>query len=177
MRIVKLKDQKELQIRKAAENDAEDMIQYLNLVGGESDNLLFGENEFRLSIEEEKAYINRTNEDFTSLMLLGLVDNQIAAIGQITALKNSRLAHNSEIAISVRKDYWRQGIGMSMMEELLQFAKDSPKIKNVNLAVRASNEAAIRLYKQIGFEQVGCNKNFFYIKGEFDDRIIMELYL
>ena len=38
-------------IREADSDDAEKMILYLNQVGGESDNLLHGENEFIVPIE------------------------------------------------------------------------------------------------------------------------------
>ena len=43
---IKLKNGQNLILRKANGNDAEKMIEYLNTVGGESDNLLFGKNEF-----------------------------------------------------------------------------------------------------------------------------------
>ena len=38
-------------IREAVPDDAENMISYLNQVGGESDYLLYGENEFNVPIE------------------------------------------------------------------------------------------------------------------------------
>ncbi|MBO7136326.1 MAG: hypothetical protein J6V73_06840 [Spirochaetaceae bacterium] len=41
-------------IREAVPEDAEKMISYLNQVGGESDNLLHGENEFTVPIEGVK---------------------------------------------------------------------------------------------------------------------------
>ena len=41
-------------IREAVPDDAEKMIQYLNQVGGESDNLLHGANEFKVPIEGVK---------------------------------------------------------------------------------------------------------------------------
>ena len=37
-------------IREAIQEDAEKMLCYLNQIGGESDNLLFGYNEFRLDV-------------------------------------------------------------------------------------------------------------------------------
>ncbi|BBK76728.1 hypothetical protein CBU03nite_01320 [Clostridium butyricum] len=44
-------------MREATVDDANDIIEYLNTVGGESNNLLFGEGEFKLTIEQEKTYI------------------------------------------------------------------------------------------------------------------------
>ncbi|MEA4960851.1 hypothetical protein [Lutispora sp.] len=53
---ISLKNGEKLILRKPKVEDAENMIKYLNLVGGESDNLLFGKDEFRLTVEQEKEY-------------------------------------------------------------------------------------------------------------------------
>ena len=49
---VELKNGAELILREATVDDANDIIEYLNIVGGESNNLLFGEDEFKLTIEQ-----------------------------------------------------------------------------------------------------------------------------
>lgn len=41
-------------ITKASLDDAEDIVNFLNKVGGESDFLTFGLNDFPLSVEDEK---------------------------------------------------------------------------------------------------------------------------
>ncbi len=48
LKLVKLENRKVLILRKPTEEDSEAMIEYLNIVGGESDNLLFGKNELDL---------------------------------------------------------------------------------------------------------------------------------
>ncbi len=101
---IKLKSGKELLLRKPMEEDASAMIEYLNIVGGESDNLLFGENEFRFTVEQEKEHIKNINEDNNALMLLGVIDNQVVSISQVSAPNRKRIAHNSELAISVKKN-------------------------------------------------------------------------
>ena len=61
---VKLKNGQVLILRKPTVDYAEKMVNYLNIVGGESDNLLFGKNEFHLSVEQEKEYIkNLSNQE------------------------------------------------------------------------------------------------------------------
>ena len=59
---VKLKNGQMLTLRKPTVDYAEKMVNYLNSVGGESDNLLFGKNEFHLSVEQEKEYIKMVNK-------------------------------------------------------------------------------------------------------------------
>ncbi|HCX62889.1 MAG TPA: N-acetyltransferase, partial [Clostridiales bacterium] len=70
-KVVKLKNGKDLLLRNAEEFDAEKMITYLNAVGGESDNLLFGKDGFHLTIEQEREYLKNAKENPDMLMLLG----------------------------------------------------------------------------------------------------------
>lgn len=174
---ITLKNDELLILREPTESDAKDMIDYLNTVGGESDNLLFGKGEFHLTVEQEMAYLKKVRNDPNMRMILGLINNTIVSISEIRALSRKRIAHNSEIAISVKKDYWRNGIGSAVMEELIRFAKEHENIKNISLGVRASNENAIRLYEKFGFVKVGVHKDYFYINGIYDDEWIMDLYL
>ncbi|MBU5676325.1 GNAT family N-acetyltransferase [Alkaliphilus sp. MSJ-5] len=172
-----LKNGNQLILRKPMIEDAEKIIEYLNIVGGESDNLLFGKDEFHLTIEQEKEYIINLNNNPNVLMVLGIVEDNIVSIAQISSSNRKRIAHNSEIAISVRKDYWGNGIGSAMMQELIRFAKEYGTIRNISLGVRASNKNAIILYEKFGFQKIGLHKNYFNVNGSFDDEILMDLYI
>lgn len=164
-------------IREPIEEDAKNMIEYLNIVGGESDNLLFGKDEFRLSVEQESEYIKKIQKDPNIRMILGLVNSTVVSIAEIRCLSRKRISHNSEVAISVKKEYWSLGVGSSVMEELIRFAKEHELIKNISLGVKASNERAIKLYEKFGFVKVGSHKDYLNINGEYDDEYIMDLYL
>lgn len=109
-------------------------------------------------------------------MILGIVDNHIASVSQISGNNRKRTAHIGELCISVKKDYWNMGIGSVVMKELISFAKEH-KIRNVSLGVKASNSKAMKLYEKFGFEKVGVHKNYFNINGTYDDEILMDLYL
>ena len=174
---VELKNGAELILRKATVDDANDIIEYLNIVGGESNNLLFGEDEFKLTIEQEKAYIENINKDKNSLMLLGVIDNRIVSVSQISSENRQRIGHNSELAISVIKEYWGNRVGSFVIEQLIKFAKDNKSIKNISLGVKEDNHNAIKLYKSHGFVEVGIHKNFFNINGDYYDEILMDLYI
>lgn len=172
-----LKNGENLILRQPTSDDAKDMIEYLNIVGGESDNLLFREGEFNLNVEQEMCHIENTNKNPNVLMIVGVIDDKIVSIAQIASPSKERIAHNSEIAISVKKEYWSIGIGSFVMETLINFAKKHNTIKNISLGVKASNHNAIKLYEKYGFKKVGIHKNFFNINGKFDDEIIMDLYI
>ncbi|SFO12528.1 GNAT family N-acetyltransferase [Proteiniclasticum ruminis] len=170
-----LKNGELLTIRKPEEQDATSILSYLNQVGGESDNLLFGENEFPLTVEQEISYLKSLESQPGTLMLLGLLDSEIVSVAQISSLPRKRIAHNAEIALSVKKAHWQKGIGRHVMEELLTFARNSGTIRTVSLGVKADNESAIVLYEKLGFKKTGVHKDYFLIRGNYFDELLMDL--
>lgn len=172
-----IKDGRQLLLRKADPEDAAEIIEYLNIVGGESDNLLFGRDEFQFTVEQEAEYIKSSYDNPNMLMLLGVINNSIVSVAHISSPGRKRITHNSEIAISVKKEYWGRGIGGAVMQQLIRFAKDSGKIRNISLGVKASNVNAIKLYEKCGFVKIGVHTNYFNIDGMYDDEILMDLQI
>ncbi len=169
-----LKNKYKLILKTPTTNDALGMVEYLNIIGGESDNLLFGKGEFHLTVEQEKEYIDNLGNN--KYMILGIINNNIVSIAQISRSSRKRIAHNSEIALSVKKAYWHIGVGSAMLAELISFAKDQ-EIMNISLGVKKSNVNAIRLYEKFDFKKIGEHRNFFNANGVFDDIILMDLNL
>lgn len=62
--------------------------------------------------------------------------------------------------IAVHPDHRRQGLGTAILRSLLRHAKDA-KLDSVSLEVRASNVAAVNLYKEAGFVEMGRRKGFY----------------
>lgn len=176
-REITLKNGDLLIIREPKEDDARAIIEYCNTVGGESDNLTFGKDEFHNTIEQEIDFIKRINEGSNIMMLLGVINCSIVSIANIIRQTKKRLSHNSEIGISVKKDYWRNGIGSIVIEQLINYAKECGEIKNISLGVRATNLNAIKMYEKFGFVKVGVHNKYFNINGVYDDELIMDLYL
>ena len=80
--------------------------------------------------------------------------------------------HIANLAV---KDTWRGcGIATWMMNVIFHIAHEN-QIKIMHLEVRKSNEPAIKLYKNFGFEIVGCRKN--YYEKEKEDAILMSTYI
>ncbi len=172
-----LKNGKELVIEKAKVSDAKEIIEYLNIVGGESDNLLFGKDEFRLTVEEEEKYIESLSDSTTSALFLGRIDNKIVSVASVVSANRNRIAHHGDVALSVKQEFWGLGIGYKMMGNVKNFAKDNGTTTILHLGVRSDNVNAIELYKKCGYEEIGVFKKFFKIGDEYFDEILMNLYL
>ena len=174
---MQLKNGKNLLIRNARKEDAAEVINYLNVVGGESDNLLFGANEFHMTVEQEEKYIESLENSPTSILLVGIVEGKIICVGNISAPKRKRIAHQGDIAMSVSKEFWGLGAGTHLMTALIDFAKSTGKLEILHLMVRADNERAIALYKKMGFQEIGMYPKYTQINGIYFDDILMYLYL
>ena len=78
------------------------------------------------------------------------------------------MSHAAELGISTLKEFWGQGIGSRLMEEMIAYAKENG-ITKINLRVRADNERAKALYRKFGFEKEGDDRRMMEIDGEYFD--------
>jgi RimJ/RimL family protein N-acetyltransferase len=165
----------ELILRDPEKEDASAILDYLRTVGGESDNLLFGKDGVPFTIAQEENLIQEMNRDEGSFMVIGEVKGEIVSLANLVTPKRARIAHNAEIALSVRKDHWNHGVGRAVMTELIDFARRHPGIHNVHLGVKKENEGAIHLYEKMGFVRTGSHKDYFQIDGVFYDLVLMDM--
>lgn len=112
MKSVILKNGAEFIIDKAKKEDAKDIIEYLNIIGGESENLLFGANGFPLSTEQEEEVIESKNSSLTSCLMIGRIDGEVASVISLTAPMRERIAHTCEIAIKLYEKLGFEKIGL-----------------------------------------------------------------
>ena len=152
------------------------MISYLNQVGGESDNLLIGENEFTVPIEGVKRKLAMSKDSENSIVLIALENDQIIARAELEGYYPARIRHRAKFSISVKKEYWNQGIGTEMIKRIFEQAKNL-KIRIIELEVIADNERGINLYHKMGFADIGIYKDYFFVNGIFKDAVVMQKIL
>ena len=76
----------------------------------------------------------------------------------------------------VAQDARRQGVGRSLLEAAVSWAKASG-VSKLELHVFPWNEPAIRLYEKFGFEREGYRKGHYQRAGEMVDAILMAFSL
>lgn len=170
-----LRDGREVTIRKAERPDAPRMVEYLSVIGGESDNLTFGLNELEITIEKEEMIIESINSRDNSIMIIAEINGEIASMLSMNCGTRPRTSHVGEFGITVRKHFWNFGIGSAMIDYMIEWAKNTNIVRKVNLRVRSDNSKAIALYKKHGFREEGLATRDLYINGKFYDSIIMGL--
>lgn len=165
-----------VEIRSVNIKDAEEILEYCKIVGGETDNLLFGSEGLGFSVETERTIIENIAVKEKDIMLAAMDGDNVVGIGNIMGNGRMRIGHQARLAISVRKDYWGQGVGSRIMQSLIDFVKER-SIEVITLEVYHDNESAIKLYQKFGFKEIGYFKNFSKVNGEYKDAVLMNLYL
>lgn len=166
----------ELFISEAEIEDASMIIDYLNQVGGESDNLTYGLNECFLNEFEEMEVIQDFIDQENSLFLCGFIDDELVSLLSIQGEQKERLKHIGHFAITVKKEYWNMGIASMMMEEALEMIKET-SLKILDLEVKEDNLSAINLYKKFNFQEIGRYPQMFNVNQKYYDALLMNLYI
>ena len=162
-----------VEIVRAQAEDAAALLDYLKIVGGETDNLSFGAEGVPLDVEAEKAYLGMQAKSCDSIQLLAKVNGEIIGTASLSR-KQRRMGHRAEFGIGLKKAWWGCGAASALMERILAFAKETG-VEQVNLEVRSDNKRAIALYEKFGFRKLCTFPGFFKINGEMIDFDLMNL--
>ena len=101
-------------------------------------------------------------------------------VGMVTLLQESglKMKHRANIfAMYVSPTSRGKGIGKALMEKAIKLAKESKDIEKINLSVVSSNEAAKKLYHQLGFNVFGKEEMALKVGETYYEELHMELVL
>ena len=101
---------------------------------------------------------------------VALADEERAGYAEIRMIAGEGQIYN----IAIAPEFRREGIGEALLQHLIDKA-DADGCKLVTLEVRSGNEAAMELYKKLGFREVGRRKGYYAKGGE--DAVLMDLDL
>lgn len=165
-------------IRRAVATDAGALLEYLKLIGSESDNLTFDGNGLPFSVSDEEAYLEAKEKSANSITLLAHLDGEIVGCLSVDAPPRKRLRHRGEVAVSVCRGCWGKGVGSALFTAMLKWARtDSTGLRKLDLVVRSDNNRALSLYRKFGFVEEGRLSRLLCIDGQFHDGITMGLLL
>jgi RimJ/RimL family protein N-acetyltransferase len=176
MRQYLTKDERKFTIRCPTEGDAEDIINYSKKVFASTDQVLTTLDEYTITVENEKIWINNFNQNQDALVLVAELNNQIIGLLFFVPQPKKKNSHTGEFGVNVHPDYQHIGIGRVLVEELLMWAKDNSHIEKVFLTVFHTNHKAIQLYKNLGFIEEGRHvKAIKQLNGDYVD--IIQMYV
>ncbi|MFD2444393.1 GNAT family N-acetyltransferase [Bacillus sp. CGMCC 1.16607] len=134
------------------------------------------EREVEFSLETVGERIIPTADKF----VLGACNDQGSLVGIVTFIRENSLKTNHKgnvFGMYVARESRGLGIGKSLMLELIKKASNFDGLEQINLAVVSKNDFAKRLYKSVGFEVYGVERNALKFNGQYFDEDLMVLYI
>ncbi len=128
--------------------------------------------DFRYTLDEEQVVIARAAHADDRLFLVAELEGQIVGVATCNAGERGYL-HTCTLGVTVRRELRHQGIGMALMQAMIDWARSSPEVHRLELWVFADNLPAIALYEKLGFEHEGRQRAAFWKEGEFKDLLLM----
>src|SRR5665647_100345 len=111
-------------LRSPRTEDADSILYNLRLTSEETGFMARYPEEITMSIESEQKFLADQQTDPKSLMIAAVIDGKIIANAGISCVQNNiKFLHRALLGISIQKEYWDIGIGSSILNELILWAK------------------------------------------------------
>lgn len=122
--------------------------------------------------EAWKKRVENRPEGFHSLV--ASVDGRIVGcLALWNPSKTPRRRHVAELGMSVHDEWQGKGVGTALMQAAIELADKWLVLSRLELTVFADNEAAIRLYRNCGFEIEGTHRMYAFRDGRYADAHFM----
>ncbi len=173
-REVVLKDGRICVLRPTVPADAADMIEYLKETAGETEFLLRYPDEVTYTPEREEEILKSIHDDPRSVMMVAVVDGEIAGNCGISELGAKRkIRHRCSMGIALYEAFWHLGIGTAMIGYLTELAGQIG-YEQMDLEVVAENTRAQALYRKCGFVESGRRHHALrFDDGTYHDEVLM----
>jgi ribosomal-protein-alanine N-acetyltransferase len=116
----------------------------------------------------ERSFLNELGHAH-GILLVAIANGVVAGYGGVWMVIDE--AHITTLAVA--DEYRRMGIGKKLMVRLLEEAKEAGMLCST-LEVRASNEAAVQLYENMGYKITARRKA--YYPDNKEDALVMWLH-
>ena len=131
-----------------------------------------------IAIEEKVYPYPWTRGIFYDCLHIGYLCRVLEKNGKIVAysIMSVAVAESHLLTLVVAVDEQRKGYGKMMLNEMVQQAV-SDSANTMYLEVRTSNKAAIQLYYQRGFNELGVRNNYYPAEHGREDALMLALDL
>lgn len=170
-----LKNNSKIIIREAQLTDAEQLLFCIKKYIPQSDYIPKYEQEIKLTIEQERDWIQSFLKNHNSLLLVAEFDNEIIGNIDLTGSRRQMMEHTAVIGMGMLAEWRNIGLGTALLNEIICWSKLNPILEIIWLQVYIQNEIGLNLYRKMGFLESGTIKNFFKKEGTYFDNLTMTL--
>ena len=158
-------------VRRALPGDAPGLVALAEAVGREEGRWILATESWR-SVADERRYLKSVQRHPDAAVYVAEDNGRL--VGRLSLSRDPHPAsrHVADLGLMVDAEYRRRGIGKTLLEEAVVWAR-SAGIRKLELHVFPWNEPALRLYESFGFEREGYRKRHYARDLEFVDAILM----
>jgi ribosomal protein S18 acetylase RimI-like enzyme len=169
-----------MEIRKLKSSDAEDYVRLRLEALRENPEAFATTYEETVSIGHE-VLVQKTAKQLSSqeaFTIGAFVEDQLVGVATFMREQKTKLRHKGSVfAMYVTPSKRGKGIGKRLLEELVERAKKLNGLEQLHLTVVAKNEAAVQLYRSLGFEVYGTERNAMKFEEQYWDEWLMVRFL
>jgi len=172
---IALKNKKTVLIRQAEIADAENLLNCIKTYIPQSKYIPKLEQEIKLTLDQEKDWINSFLTSNNSLLLVAEYEGKIIGNIDLTGSRRKIMEHTAVIGMGMLNEWRNSGLGSALLKQTIEWAKQNPILELIWLQVYTENKLGLSLYRKMGFEESGIIKNFFKQDEMYFDNLTMTM--
>ena len=170
----RLKNGETVIIRTALADDAEVILEYARIILAEDLYNILTLEEFQMTTEKEREWIQSHYDNPAHIILIAEVNGRLAGLLGFENGGRKRLAHHGMLHMSVGSEFREKGVGMALLQTLINWASENTTIERLTLSVFANNYKALGLYKKMGFAEEGRQEKGVKLElGKYVDNVLI----
>jgi RimJ/RimL family protein N-acetyltransferase len=174
---VRLKNGRKAWIREARAEDAERMVELNTHVLSETSFHIREPDEYPARVDMEARFVKSVGERSDAVYLVVEYEGDLIGMLLFQAERLRRARHVGSFGMAVLTEHQRQGVGTRLLEGLLDWCREQPRLEKVKLEVFSENQVAIKLYERHGFVREGVRRREIRVDGQHVDVIMMARFL
>jgi ribosomal protein S18 acetylase RimI-like enzyme len=128
------------------------------------------------TLEGQVTWFQESAASDCSILITVFHQQQMIGFCNGRSYKDVKRKHRAALGITLLPDFRGCGLGMKMMEVLIENMKKFSNIKIIELDVMTNNIPAMKMYEKLGFKSAGIFPNAFILPtGEVSDNMTMYL--
>lgn len=135
---------------------------------------------YEREVEFSLEFVAERLEPGKDKFVLGAFNDKGTLIGIVTFMRETSLktSHKGNVfGMYVAPDARGQGLGKSLLVELIKRAKNCEGLEQIRLTAISENDSAKKLYRSLGFEVYGVEEKALKFNGLYFDEDLMVLHI